>query len=337
MKITTIGLDIAKRLFHIVCCNRQGKLLKKKTLKRSQMLSFFQNHPKCLVALEACCTSNYWAREIEQCGHVVKQIPPQHVKAFLIGNKNDYNDALAIAIAANQSHIKSVATKTVEQQDNQAIHKAKQLATRQRTALCNQIRGLIAEYGLVVTQGIHNVRKRLPELLEDKNEAFSSAFKVLLTQLSEQLKSLDESIRLYDKLITQSAKENEICRQIQTIPGFGPIVSSAYFNEVGNGAAYRRGRDVSASLGLVPKQHSSGGKEVLLGISKRGNQYLRCMLIQGAKSVVSRAKNKNDRLSQWINRLVSTRGHNRACVAYANKMARMAWAITVSGEAYTPV
>ena len=336
MKITTIGLDIAKRFFHVVCCNTQGRIVKKKMLRRAQVLTFFQCHPECLVALEACATSHYWAREILKCGHTVKLIPPQHVKAFLMGNKNDYNDALAIAVAAKQPHIKSVGIKTIEQQDNQAQHKARALAIRQRTALCNQIRGLIAEYGIILGQGVNNVRKNIPVMLNDDTTQLSGSFKGILTQLKNQLTSLDECIETYDKAIKVSAKSNPICQRIQTIPGFGPMVSSAYFNEVGNGANYRRGRDVSASIGIVPRQHSSGGKDTLLGISKRGNSYLRYLMIQGAKAVVSRAKTKNDKLSQWINNIVQTRGHNRACVAYANKMARMAWAISTSGEVYSP-
>ena len=337
MKITTIGLDIAKRFFHVVCCNEQGRLIKKKMLNRAQVLAFFQTQPECLVALESCATSHYWAREIQACGHKVKLIPPQHVKAFLVGNKNDYNDAFAISVAANQFHIKNVAVKSIEQQDNQALHKTRELSVRQRTALCNQIRGLLSEYGITLAQGVNNVRKNIPLMLDDDTKELSGAFKTLLRQLQIQLTALDSCIETYSQLIVETVKHNAICQRIQTIPGFGPMVSSAYFNEVGNGAHYKRGRDVSASLGIVPKQHSSGGKDTLLGISKRGNRYLRCLLIQGAKAVVSRSGTKSDKLSQWINRLVQTRGHNRACVAYANKMARMAWAITVSETTYSTV
>lgn len=336
MKITTIGLDIAKRFFHVICCNEQGRIIKKKMLKRAQVIAFFQAQPQCLVALEACATAHHWAREIIRCGHTVKLIPPQHVKAFLMGNKNDYNDALAIAVAAKQPHIKSVGIKTIAQQDNQAQHKARALAIRQRTALCNQIRGLVAEYGIALNQGVNNIRKNIPLMLDDETTLLSEGFKAILRQLQAQLISLDNCIDVYDKTISVAAKNNPICRLLQTIPGFGPMISTAYNNEVGNGANYRRGRDVSASLGIVPRQHSSGGKDTLLGISKRGNSYLRCLLIQGAKAVVSRARTKTDKLSQWINKIVQTRGHNRACVAYANKMARMAWAISVSGEAYSP-
>ncbi len=337
MNITTIGLDIAKRVFHVVCCNQQGRLIKKKMLKRAQVYSYFQNHQPCLVALEACATSHYWAREIEKCGHTVKLIPPQHVKAFLIGNKNDYNDAFAIAVAARQPHIKSVGIKSIEQQDNQAQHTARALAIGQRTSLCNQTRSLLAEYGICLSLGVSTIRKNIPMLLDDENDYLSGAFKIILRQLAKQLETLDSSIKMFDKLIIQASKSNDICKRLQTIPGIGPMVSSAYFNEVGNGSAYRKGRDVSASLGLVPKQHSSGGKDLLLGISKKGNRYLRSLMVQGSQSVVTNAKHKNDKLSQWINRIKETRGHNRACVAYANKMARMAWAVTVSGEDYSPI
>lgn len=336
MNVTTIGLDIAKRVFHVVCCNEQGKQIKKKMLKRADVFFFFHNIPTCLVALEACATAHYWAREIMACGHSVRLIPPQHVKAFVVGNKNDYNDALAIATAARQHHIRPVGVKTLEQQDNQAVHKARALAIRQRTALCNQIRGLVGEYGICIKQGVETVRKHIAIWLSPEVDSLSGSFKQILRHL-QQLSELDIHIEAFDKLITVRANENENCQRLQTVPGIGPMVASAYFNEVGNGTSYRKGRDVSASLGLVPKQYSSGGKDVLLGISKRGNCYLRCLLVQGAKAVVSRAKTKDDKLSNWINNLVRTRGHNRACIAYANKMARMAWAITVNNTDYAVI
>lgn len=271
------------------------------------MLAFFQQQPKCLVALEACATAHYWAREIRACGHQVKLIPPQHIK--------------------------SVDIKNIEQQDNQAQHKVRELAVRQRKSLLNQMRGLIAEYGISINKGVSHVRQALPVLQEDKEARLSPAFKKILSQLTQQLTALDECIDVYNKQIKVMVKNNPICQRLQSIPGVGPMVASAYFNEVGSGSHYRKGRDVSASLGIVPKQYSSGGRDVLLGISKRGNKYLRCLLIQGAKAVVSRAKGKTDKLSLWINKLVLTQ-HNRACVAYANKMAKIAWAITVSGEEY---
>ncbi|MCP3670110.1 MAG: IS110 family transposase, partial [Gammaproteobacteria bacterium] len=195
----------------------------------------------------------------------------------------------------------------------------------------------LAEYGICLSLGVSTIRKNIPMLLDDENDYLSGAFKIILRQLAKQLETLDPSIEMFDKLIIQASKSNDICKRLQTIPGIGPMVSSAYFNEVGNGSAYRKGRDVSASLGLVPKQHSSGGKDLLLGISKKGNRCLRSLMVQGSQSVVTNTKRKNDKLSQWIKRIKETRGLNRACVAYANKMARMAWAVTVSGEEYSPI
>ena len=333
MQLTTIGIDIAKNVFHLVICNNAGKVVAKKMLRRHQLLNDLAKRPKAIIAMEACATSHYWAREISALGHEVRLIPAQHVKAFLTGNKNDYNDAHAIVIAARQCHIKPVAIKTVAQQDNQSVHKVRALAVRQRTALCNQIRGLLLEYGVSVKQGVSQLRKTVVSFATTPN-GLSEAFSALLGLLYQQLVLLDELINRYTNDIKAQAKHNDCCQRLQTIPGFGPLVASSYFNEVGNGRAYRRGRDVAASLGLVPRQHSTGGKERLLGISKKGNGYLRMLLIQGAKAVVFRAKHKTDKLSQWINRLVATKGHNKACVAYANKMARMAWAVTVSGEGY---
>jgi len=333
MQITTIGIDIAKNVFHVLCCNAKNKVVRKKAVKRLQLLHYLANIPKSVVAMEACSTSNYWGREITALGHNVTLLPAQHVKAFLTGNKNDYNDAHAIVIASQQEHIKAVPIKTVEQQDNQLVHKVRELAIGQRTALCNQIRGLLLEYGFSLKQGVKSLRKAVVELL-DELSGLSATFRQVLGQLYNQLVLLDNSIECYNEQIKKQVSDNDICQRLQSIPGIGPLVASSYFNEVGKGGAYQRGRDVSASLGLVPRQHSTGGKEVLLGISKRGNRYLRCLLIQGAKAVVCRAKNKTDKLSQWINKIVAKRGHNKACVAYANKMARMAWAITVSGECY---
>ncbi|REL28895.1 IS110 family transposase [Thalassotalea euphylliae] len=336
MQITTIGIDIAKKLFHVVCCNSKNKIIRKKMLRRSQLMDYLSNIPRCLVAMEACATSNYWGREIMALGHQVKLLPPQHVKAFLTGNKNDYNDAHAIVVTSGQAHIKAVPVKSVEQQDNQIVHAVRELAIRQRTALCNQIRGLLLEYGISVSKGINNLRKEVVHL-QDDTSALSQTFKQVLSLLYNQLSLLDDSIAQHNQRITQQANHHETCLRLQTIPGVGPLVATSIFNEIGHGSAYKRGREVSASIGLVPRQHSTGGKERLLGISKRGNRYLRCLLIQGAKAVVFRAKHKTDKLSLWINRIVVTRGHNKACVAYANKMARIAWAITVSGESYQAI
>lgn len=326
MKITTIGLDIAKNVLHVVCCNSQGKIIKKRELRRSQVLSYFAQILPCLVGMEACGSSHYWARELKKSGHHVKLIPAQFVKAYLRGNKNDYNDALAIAEAVVRPEMRFVAIKDVEQQDIQALYRMRERCIKTRTALSNQIRGLLAEYGIAIPKGMKALRERISDCLADGDNDLSDFFRPLLAQSDLQLQQLNSHIDYYTRQLTNQTKKNKNCQRLQTIPGFGPIVSSVFASVVGNGSAYRKGRDVSASIGLVPRQHSTGGKDVLLGISKRGDRYLRCLLIHGARAVVSRAAGKTDSLSLWIQRVEARRGRNRATVAYANKMARMGWA-----------
>ena len=333
-EITTIGLDLAKNVFHVVCCDKNGKIVKKKMLKRSQMLSYFANLPACLVGMEACGSAHHWARELSKLGHQVKLIPPQYVKPYVRGNKNDYNDALAIAEAVVNPEMRFVAVKSPEQQDVQAVYRLRERRIADRTALCNQLRGLLAEYGLILTKGVNVVRKRLPELMEDAENGLSDRFRRLLAQSYRELRELDEHIDFYTQEMVRESQQSEACQRLQTIPGYGPIVASVFHSVVGSGEAYRRGRDVSASIGLVPRQHSSGGKEVLLGISKRGDRYLRSLLVHGARSVVIQAAKKDDRLSRWINKVRAERGYNKATVALANKMARIGWAVLAHKSVY---
>ena len=333
-KITTIGLDLAKNVFHVVCCDAHGKVVRKKMLKRSKVLGYFANLPPCLVGMEACASAHHWARELGGLGHQVKLIPPQYVKPYVLGNKNDYNDALAIAEAVIRPEMRFVPVKTPAQQDVQALHRLRERRLQERTALCNQLRGLLAEYGLIFPEGINVLHRRLPELLEDCENDLSDLFRRLLAQSYQQLQALDEYIDFYTQEMKRQSQQDEACRRLQTIPGYGPIVAGVFHSAVGNGEAYRRGRDVSASLGLVPRQHSSGGKEVLLGISKRGDRYLRSLLVHGARSVVIRAAKKDDRLSRWINKIRAARGFNKAVVALANKMARIGWAVLANKTVY---
>lgn len=333
-KITTIGVDLAKNVFHAMCCDERGKVVKKKMLRRSQVLEYFVKLPSCLIGMEACASSNYWARELIALGHNVKLIPPQYVKAYLRGNKNDYNDARAIAEAVRQPEMRFVAIKTVEQQDIQALHRLRQQCLRERTGLCNQIRGLLAEYGIVAPKGVGVLRRRIPELLEDGENGLTDYFRRLLAQSYQRLQELDDHIEFFTREVKQCAQRDEAEERLQTIPGYGPIVASVFHSVVGDGQAFRRGRDVSASLGLVPRQHSSGGKNVLLGISKRGDGYLRSLLVHGARAVVRQAEGKDDRLSRWINEVRAKRGYNKATVALANKMARIGWAVLRNHSVY---
>lgn len=326
-EITTLGLDLAKNVFHAIGLDVHEHEVLKKMLKRGELLRFFVNLPPCLVAMEACAGAHEWARQLREVGHEVRLIPPQYVKAYVRGNKNDYNDARAIAEAARRPGMRFVSVKTVEQQDQQALHRLRAGCVAERTALCNQLRGLLAEYGVVAPKGVASLRKRLPELLEDGENGLTWAFRRLLDRGYQQLREVDGHIEFYTRLLEQQAREDEVERRLQTIPGFGPVVASVFHAAVGDARAYRRGRDVSAALGLVPRQHSSGGKEVLLGISKRGDGYLRSLLVHGARAVVRQAGKKQDRLSRWVNRLVAERGVHKATVALANKMARIGWAV----------
>ncbi len=333
-KITTIGLDLAKSVFHAVCCDNRGKVVRKKMLRRSQVLVYFVNLPGCIVGMEACASAHYWARELETLGHKVKLIPPQYVKAYVRGNKNDYNDALAIAEAVVRPEMRFVGIKTTDQQDLQALLRLREGCLKERTALCNRLRGLLAEYGLILPKGVNVLRRHLPEFLEDGENGLNELFRRLLAEGYQQLQDLDKHVDYYTCELERQSQQHDECRRLQTIPGYGPIVASAFHSAIGNGEAYRRGRDVSASLGLVPRQHSSGGKDVLLGISKRGDRYLRSLLVHGARAVVIQAGKKDDRLSRWINKIRAERGYNKAVVALANKMARIGWAILAHKTVY---
>ncbi|HHD56220.1 MAG TPA: IS110 family transposase [Desulfobulbaceae bacterium] len=337
MKTTTIGLDLAKNVFHVVCFDKHFKEQSKRMLRRRDVLKYFANIPPCLIGMEACSGSSYWGRELKQLGHNVKLMPAQHVKRYLQGNKNDYNDARAIAEATTRPKIPTVPVKTPQEQDMQALHRMRSQCMRDRTALSNSTRGLLSEYGIILPKGISQLRQGIPELLEDADNALSDFFRELLARRYQQLIELDEHITFYTQHLEKLARQDEACRRLQTIPGFGPIASSAFRSAIGNGENFSKGRDVAASLGLVPRQHSSGGKNVLLGISKRGDRYLRTLLVHGARAVVNQAERKSDPLSLWINRIRRERGWNKAVVAMANKMARMGWAILRHHCCYQPL
>ena len=334
MKITTIGLDIAKSVFHLCAVNKMGRLLKKKQLKRKQVLAYLSKLEPCLVAMEACGGANYWAREIEALGHQVKLIAPQYVKPYIKGNKNDYNDAEGIAEAAQRANMRFVPIKTVEQQDVQNVHRQRERIKKARTALVNQVRGLLAEYGIVINKGGVAVRKGLPEVLEDAENGLTQLSRELFAELLEELRLLEQQFEVCEKRIHVMSKENAVCRRLDDILGIGPITASATYAAAGDGKDFVNGRHFSAWIGLVPGQHTTGGKPTLLGISKRGNAYLRTLFIHGARAVLLHSANKTDRFSLWAQALLERRGHNKACVAVANKMARMAWVIMAKDETY---
>jgi len=334
MKITTIGLDIAKSIFHLFAVNKVGSLVKKKQLKRKQLLSYIANLEPCLVVMEACGGANYWAREILALGHEVKLIAPQYVKPYVKGNKNDYNDAEAIAEAGQRPNMRFVPIKSIEQQDVQNFHRQRERIKKERTALVNQTRGLLAEYGVVINKGVTAVRRDLPLIIEDAENGLSMRSREIFSELLDELRVLDERFTDCEKRIIALNKDNEICQRLDDILGIGAITASATYAAAGDGKEFSNGRHYSAWVGLVPGQHSTGGKPVLLGISKRGNAYLRTLYIHGARSVLLHSATKQDRFSRWAQAVLKRRGHNKACVAVANKIARMAWVIMAKGESY---
>lgn len=333
-KITTIGLDIAKSVFHLYAVNHMGRYVKKKQLKRKQVLSYMAKLEPCLIAMEACGGANYWAREFIARGHQVKLLAPQYVKPYVKGNKNDYNDAEAIAEAVQRPSMRFVPIKSVEQQDIQNFHRQRERIKGERTALVNQIRGLLAEYGVVIHLGVKAVRQALPRILEDAENGLTPLTRELFAELQEELQAIDQRFERCEKRIQSLNQDNEVCRRLDEVLGIGPITASAVYAAAGDGKDFTNGRHFSAWMGLVPGQHSSGGKTVLLGISKRGNAYLRTLFIHGARAVLRHSANKTDRFSRWAQALLARRGHNKACVAVANKMARIAWVIIAKGETY---
>jgi transposase len=335
-KVVRSGMDVGKNTLHLVGVDEAGLPAVKKKLRRKQVLTYFANLPACLVAMEACGGSHYWAREIGKLGHEVKLISPQFVKPYVKGNKNDYNDAEGICEAAGRANMRFVTVKTVEQQDIQGLHRIRQSVVKQRTALANQIRGLLGEYGIVVGYGISQVRRRIPEILEDGENGLTDRFRGWLGELLEAFHVLDERIKQYDQEIQQAYAANETCRRLGAIEGIGPQIATAVIATYGDGKQFSNGRQFAASIGLVPRQHTTGDKPVLLGISKRGDRYLRTLLIHGARSLIRWVEGKDDPRSRWLQALVERRGKNKAAVALANKNARIIWVLLSRGECYQP-
>ena len=336
MNITRIGLDLAKSVFQVHAVDHKGHRLFSRALKREKMMAFFQNLSPCLIGMEACASSHFWARTLMAMGHEVKLIAPQFVKPYVKGNKNDANDAEAICEAVSRPNMRFVPVKTVEQQDIQALHRIRQEQVRQRTALVNQIRGLLSEYGIVISRSVESLRNALPDILEDAENRLTANFRILLKGLQEDLLHLDDRIGSQDQAIKKLSLEHEGAKRLQQLRGIGPITATALIAAIGDGRQFARGRDAAAWCGLVPGQHSSGGKSKLLGISKRGDTYLRTLMIHGARAVLKTAQSKDDRLSQWLQKLCNRRNKNIAAVALANKTMRMAWALLVRGQDYDP-
>ena len=331
---TIIGIDLAKNVFPVCIATTKGQVKTNKTVTRGKLLDFITRQPPALIVMEAGSGAHDWARRFLALGHEVRLIAAQYVTPFRHGQKNDRNDAQALTEAGVRPGMPSVPIKTVAQQDMQAVHRVRERLVKHRTALVNQIRGLLLEYGLAIPQGIYRLRRRLPGLLEDAENGLTLAFRDVLQSLAMELHDLDSRIAEATKRITRHSREREACQRLQGMDGVGPLTATALEAALGNGHCFETGRQVSAWLGLVPRQHSSGGKARLGSISKRGNEYLRRLLIHGARSVVSRVRGKTAPQSQWITQLVARGGRNKACVAVTNKIARVAWALLRTGQSY---
>ena len=337
MKVTTIGIDLAKNVFQVHGVNRQGEVVVRKQLRRGQLLDWFSKLAPCQVGMEACGSAHHWARELGRLGHDVRLMAPQFVKPYVKRGKNDANDAEAICEAVSRPNMRFVAAKTVEQQTLQAEHRIRSRLVKSRTSLSNEIRGLLSEFGIIVPTSLGALRRALPAILEDGENGLIGDFRGLLAELAEELRTLDDRLKFYDARLQARAREDERIRRLLAVEGIGPVVASALVASVGDGRQFGNGRDMSAWLGLTPREHSSGGKQRLGGISKRGDTYLRTLLIHGARSVLNAAANKTDSRSCWVRGLAARRNKNIATVALANKNARIAWAILAKGEPYRRV
>jgi transposase len=337
-KLSRVGIDLAKNVFQLHGVDRHGKVVWRRRLTRNNWLKVLLEkiEPGCTIGMEACTGAHHWARELQAKGFTVKLIAPQFVKPYVKSNKNDANDAEAVCEAMSRPNMRFVAVKTVEQQDIQAAHRIRSELLGQRTSKANQIRGLLAEYGLVAPQHLARLRAAVPDWLEDAENGLTSRFRGLLNGLWDDLKRLDQRIAELDREITSMAQNDPVAKRLQQLRGVGPLIATALVAAVGHAEQFANGRQMAASLGLTPKQHSSGGKDRLLGISKRGDAYLRSILIHGARSVIRTAKHKDDRLSQWVTSLAVRRHANVAAAALANKTVRIAWAMLRHGTDYQP-
>jgi transposase len=332
MKVTTIGIDVAKSVFQLHGIGESGKVVLRRQLRRAQVVLFLSKLEPCLIGMEACATSHYWARKLTVLGHTVRLMAPQFVKPYRKKEKNDSNDAEAICEAVQRPSMRFVPVKSPEQQAELAVHRIRRRLMGQRTALINQLRGLLAEYGVVLPQGANHMRSKLPTLLEDSSEALPPLAMELFPDLYEELVQLDERIGSYERRVERLYRGNSVCQRLGQLEGIGALTATAFVATVAHAAQFKNGRQCAAWLGLVPKQDSSGGKARLLGISKRGDVYLRTLLVHGARSAMRHTSKRNDPKSRWVEQLRKRRGENIAAVALAAKHARILWALMVQGE-----
>ncbi len=334
MKVTTIGIDLAKNVFQVHGVDERGKPVLRKQLKRKDVVAYFANLERCLIGMEACGSAHYWARKLSGLGHTTRLMAPQFVKPYVKTNKSDRNDAEAICEAVGRPNMRFVPVKTAEQQAVLALHRARQGFVKARTAQANQIRGLLAEFGIVIPQGIGHIAKRLPQILEDGENDLPGMLRQLLERLRENLTDMDRQVGEMEQQIKLWHRDNEQSRDLEAIPGIGPITASAFVATVGDAKSFKNARQVPAWLGMVPRQDGTGGKVTLGKISKRGDVYLRTMLIHGARSVIAQIERKPGQADAWLKKLLARRNKNIAAVALAAKNARVAWALLANGRNY---
>jgi transposase len=334
MKITTIGIDLAKNVFQVHGVDERGKTVLRKQLKRKDVVSFLANVPPCLIGMEACGSAHYWARKFARFGHTVRLMAPQFVKPYVKTNKSDRNDAEAICEAVARENMRFVPVKTAEQQTVLALHRARQGFVKARTAQGNQIRGLLAEFGIVIPKGIGHVAKSLPEILEDGENALPGMMRELLLRLGESLKETSKQAGELEQKIKLWHRENEQSRKLEAIAGIGPLTASAFVATVGDAKSFKNARQVPAWLGMVPRHDGTGGNVRMGKISKRGDVYLRTLLIHGARTVIRHVDRKPEQADGWLKKLIARRHKNIAAVALAAKNARIAWALLAHERSY---
>ncbi len=331
---STVGMDIGKRVFYLCGMNDKGRVLYRKRMNRSEIVGFFSNHGKCLIGLEACAGAHYWGRELSKLGHEVKLMPPKYVKPYVKTNKNDTNDAEACAEAVTRPTMRFVAIKTEAQEELMQLHRTRERLIKNRTALGNQVRGFLLEYGITIPKSMSKLPERLRELLLSPTVELPPLIQEMVERGLLELQSIGQEISHYEDKLLAISKAHSVCKQLMTLPGVGPLTATAIVAAVSNISHFRNGRQFAAFLGLVPRQHSTGGKSKLGRISKRGDMYLRKLLVQGAHSVMRYASTKSCRMSRWIVSVSERRGACRCAVAVANKNARIIWAMLARGAEY---
>lgn len=334
MKLQALGIDLGKNVFHLVGLDANGQVVIRKRCSRRQVLAFTANIQAQVIGMEACSGAHFLGRALREQGHEVRLMPAQYVKPYVQTNKSDYIDAEAIAEAVQRPRMRFVPIKTEEQLDLQALHRVRERWVMRRTAVVNQIRSLLLERGLTLAKGRNHLEQALPRILEDAELKLSGMFRTLLAQLKVELEQLGARIEQMDEEIQREAHENEACQRLTAIPGVGPVTATALIGAIGNGSTFRKGRDLSAWMGIVPGEYSTGGKQKLLGISKRGNKYLRRLFVQGARSVLQHREKQVPALSRWLAGLLGRAHQNVVIVALANKLVRMAWAVLCKNECY---